>query len=198
MLYFRNDLYLTLEKGDFERGGKSTGKNIEVTILVLDSEGKVLEVCIVSVLCVCVCARACKRVIDWVTTGSGEYRCLIFLQLCEPFGSCAQIIKACNNDNSCSAMRLNLVVLKPKVGLLYHPQWSVWWLDGNSFPRQSKWKFSLEWNKLSNQSALLYWQCTTVYGPSLTLIVAAFYTQRMTVYGITVMLVTPACYSGVL
>ena len=41
---FRNDLYLTLEKGEFERGGKSTGKNIEVTILVLDSDGKVLEV----------------------------------------------------------------------------------------------------------------------------------------------------------
>ncbi|PSN57625.1 hypothetical protein C0J52_00521 [Blattella germanica] len=40
----RNDLYLTLEKGEFERGGKSTGKNIEVTILVLDSEGKILEV----------------------------------------------------------------------------------------------------------------------------------------------------------
>jgi len=53
VLYFRNDLYLTLEKGEFERGGKSTGKNIEVTILVLDSEGKVLEVCIVLVLCVC-------------------------------------------------------------------------------------------------------------------------------------------------
>ncbi|XP_021925130.1 dedicator of cytokinesis protein 3 isoform X3 [Zootermopsis nevadensis] len=42
----RNDLYLTLEKGEFERGGKSTGKNIEVTILVLDSEGKVLENCL--------------------------------------------------------------------------------------------------------------------------------------------------------
>jgi hypothetical protein len=50
LIYFRNDLYLTLEKGEFERGGKSTGKNIEVTILVLDSEGKVLEVCILIVL----------------------------------------------------------------------------------------------------------------------------------------------------
>lgn len=40
----RNDLYLMLERGEFERGGKSTGKNIEVTILVLDAEGKVLEV----------------------------------------------------------------------------------------------------------------------------------------------------------
>jgi len=26
----RNDLYLKLERGEFERGGKSTGKNIEV------------------------------------------------------------------------------------------------------------------------------------------------------------------------
>lgn len=28
----RNDLYLKLERGEFERGGKSTGKNIEVFI----------------------------------------------------------------------------------------------------------------------------------------------------------------------
>ncbi|XP_051163357.1 dedicator of cytokinesis protein 3 isoform X2 [Leptopilina boulardi] len=39
----RNDLYLRLERGEFERGGKSTGKNIEVTILVLDAEGQPLE-----------------------------------------------------------------------------------------------------------------------------------------------------------
>lgn len=42
--YFRNDLYMTLERGEFERGGKTTGKNIEVTVLVLDNEGKLLEV----------------------------------------------------------------------------------------------------------------------------------------------------------
>lgn len=40
----RNDLYMTLEKAEFERGGKTTGKNIEVTVLVLDAEGKLLEV----------------------------------------------------------------------------------------------------------------------------------------------------------
>lgn len=28
----RNDLYLKLERGEFERGGKSTGKNIEVSL----------------------------------------------------------------------------------------------------------------------------------------------------------------------
>ena len=107
MLYFRNDLYLTLEKGEFERGGKSTGKNIEVTILVLDSEGKVLEVCIVLVLCVH----------DCVTTGSGEYHCLIFLQFYWPSESCAQSIIACNkNVSSYCVMRLNLVVLHTKKG----------------------------------------------------------------------------------
>ncbi|XP_076248536.1 dedicator of cytokinesis spg isoform X2 [Calliopsis andreniformis] len=42
----RNDLYLKLERGEFERGGKSTGKNIEVTILVLDADGQPLEGCL--------------------------------------------------------------------------------------------------------------------------------------------------------
>ncbi|XP_044271519.1 dedicator of cytokinesis protein 3 isoform X2 [Tribolium madens] len=42
----RNDLYLILEKGEFERGGKSTGKNIEVTIVVLDSEKNVIKNCL--------------------------------------------------------------------------------------------------------------------------------------------------------
>lgn len=107
VLYFRNDLYLTLEKGEFERGGKSTGKNIEVTILVLDSEGKVLEVCIILVLCVH----------DCVTTGCGEYYCSIFLQFYWLFESCVQIIIACsNNVSSYSIIRLNLVVLQPKKG----------------------------------------------------------------------------------
>lgn len=43
----RNDLYLTLEKGEFERGGKSTGKNIEVTVVVLDSEKNIIKVIII-------------------------------------------------------------------------------------------------------------------------------------------------------
>lgn len=42
----RNDLFLTLEKGDFERGGRSTGKNIEVTVLVLDANGRVINECL--------------------------------------------------------------------------------------------------------------------------------------------------------
>lgn len=44
--HVRNDLYVTLEKGEFEKGGKSTGKNIEVTVMVLDYEGNVVPDCI--------------------------------------------------------------------------------------------------------------------------------------------------------
>ncbi|RVE72625.1 hypothetical protein OJAV_G00039410 [Oryzias javanicus] len=39
----RNDLYLTLERGDFERGGKSVQKNIEVTMYVLYADGEILK-----------------------------------------------------------------------------------------------------------------------------------------------------------
>jgi len=44
LFLYRNDLYLTLNSGEFERGGKSVGKNIEVTVLALDAEGYPLEV----------------------------------------------------------------------------------------------------------------------------------------------------------
>ncbi|XP_076035833.1 dedicator of cytokinesis protein 3-like isoform X2 [Oratosquilla oratoria] len=43
----RNDLYITLSHGEFERGGKSTGKNIEVSVHALDYEGQPIE-CIYS------------------------------------------------------------------------------------------------------------------------------------------------------
>nr|XP_046200818.1 dedicator of cytokinesis protein 3-like [Oncorhynchus gorbuscha] len=42
----RNDLYLTLERGDFERGGKSVQKNIEVSVYVLYADGEMLKDCI--------------------------------------------------------------------------------------------------------------------------------------------------------
>ncbi|KAK6638497.1 hypothetical protein RUM43_006764 [Polyplax serrata] len=42
----RNDLYVTLDKGEFERGGKSTSKNIEVAVVVLDGSGNILENCL--------------------------------------------------------------------------------------------------------------------------------------------------------
>lgn len=45
----RNDLYLTLERGDFERGGKSVQKNIEITVYVLYADGEILKVWTISI-----------------------------------------------------------------------------------------------------------------------------------------------------
>jgi dedicator of cytokinesis protein 3 len=42
----RNDLFLTLDHGEFERGGKSTAKNIEVSVIVCDSTGAILADCL--------------------------------------------------------------------------------------------------------------------------------------------------------
>ncbi|XP_061689804.1 dedicator of cytokinesis protein 3 isoform X3 [Syngnathoides biaculeatus] len=42
----RNDLYLTLERGEFERGGKSVPKNIEVALYVLYADGEIVQDCI--------------------------------------------------------------------------------------------------------------------------------------------------------
>ncbi|XP_039431309.1 dedicator of cytokinesis protein 3 isoform X3 [Culex pipiens pallens] len=42
----RNDLFLTLDRGEFERVGISTAKNIEVTTLVLDENGRIIQECI--------------------------------------------------------------------------------------------------------------------------------------------------------
>src|SRR5690349_2850443 len=39
----RNDLFVTLDRGEFERGGKSTAKNIEVSVLVCDSAGNIIN-----------------------------------------------------------------------------------------------------------------------------------------------------------
>lgn len=41
----RNDLFLVMEKGDFERGGKSTAKNIEILVSIIDSNGKLIPDC---------------------------------------------------------------------------------------------------------------------------------------------------------
>lgn len=40
----RNDLYITLEKGEFEKGGKSVARNVEITVYLLDIDGQVLKV----------------------------------------------------------------------------------------------------------------------------------------------------------
>ena len=40
----RNDLYLTLTRGDFEKGVKTAAKNIEIRVVMCDTEGNVIEV----------------------------------------------------------------------------------------------------------------------------------------------------------
>ncbi|XP_034292338.1 dedicator of cytokinesis protein 1 isoform X3 [Pantherophis guttatus] len=39
----RNDIYVTLLQGDFDKGNKTTAKNVEVTVSVYDEDGKKLE-----------------------------------------------------------------------------------------------------------------------------------------------------------
>uniref|UniRef100_A0A8C6U831 Dedicator of cytokinesis 4b n=1 Tax=Neogobius melanostomus TaxID=47308 RepID=A0A8C6U831_9GOBI len=40
----RNDLYITLERGEFEKGGKSVARNVEITVYALDIDGQILKV----------------------------------------------------------------------------------------------------------------------------------------------------------
>ncbi|KAK2187560.1 hypothetical protein NP493_162g07017 [Ridgeia piscesae] len=42
----RNDLYLTLTRGDFEKGAKTAAKNIEVRVTMFDADGNVIQNCI--------------------------------------------------------------------------------------------------------------------------------------------------------
>lgn len=44
----RNDIYVTLIHGEFDKGKKKTPKNVEVTMSVYDDEGNPLEVCTVA------------------------------------------------------------------------------------------------------------------------------------------------------
>ncbi|KAL0176461.1 hypothetical protein M9458_028791 [Cirrhinus mrigala] len=44
----RNDIYLTLHSGDFDKYNKTTQKNVEVIMLVCDEEGKVVPVSLTS------------------------------------------------------------------------------------------------------------------------------------------------------
>uniref|UniRef100_A0A674K0Z6 Dedicator of cytokinesis 4 n=1 Tax=Terrapene triunguis TaxID=2587831 RepID=A0A674K0Z6_9SAUR len=48
----RNDLYITIERGEFEKGGKSVARNVEVMMHIVDSGGQVLK--------------------DFISFGSGE------------------------------------------------------------------------------------------------------------------------------
>lgn len=40
----RNDIYLTIQSGDFDKYNKTTQKNVEVIMWVCDEEGKVIQV----------------------------------------------------------------------------------------------------------------------------------------------------------
>lgn len=40
----RNDIYVTLERGEFEKGGKSVARNVEVVVYLLGGDGQVLKV----------------------------------------------------------------------------------------------------------------------------------------------------------
>lgn len=40
----RNDLYLTLSHGEFTKGTKSSDRNIEVSVKVLNEKGQVIKV----------------------------------------------------------------------------------------------------------------------------------------------------------
>ena len=40
----RNDLYVTLTQGEFRKAGKSSDKNVEVTMCVCNRKGEVLKV----------------------------------------------------------------------------------------------------------------------------------------------------------
>lgn len=40
----RNDIYLTLVQGEFDKGSKKTQKNVEVTMCVCDEAGAVMQV----------------------------------------------------------------------------------------------------------------------------------------------------------
>lgn len=42
----RNDLYLTLVRGEFEKGAKTAQRNVEIRVVVLDSEGSVIQNCL--------------------------------------------------------------------------------------------------------------------------------------------------------
>ncbi|XP_073508062.1 dedicator of cytokinesis protein 4 isoform X5 [Phyllobates terribilis] len=48
----RNDLYITLEKGEFEKGGKSVARNVQITMIIVNNEGQILK--------------------DYISFGSGE------------------------------------------------------------------------------------------------------------------------------
>jgi dedicator of cytokinesis protein 3 len=43
---YRNDLFLSLVSGEFDRGGKTTGKNVEISVSIHESSGQILSGCL--------------------------------------------------------------------------------------------------------------------------------------------------------
>ncbi|CAG5990817.1 unnamed protein product, partial [Menidia menidia] len=65
----RNDIYLTLQGGDFDKYNKTTQKNVEVIMWVCDEEGKVIQNSI--------CLGAGDKAVS-------EYRSVIYYQIKQP------------------------------------------------------------------------------------------------------------------
>ncbi|KAM9356802.1 dedicator of cytokinesis 2 [Symphorus nematophorus] len=65
----RNDIYLTLQSGDFDKYNKTTQKNVEVIMCVCDEEGKVIQNSI--------CLGAGDKAVN-------EYRSVIYYQVKQP------------------------------------------------------------------------------------------------------------------
>uniref|UniRef100_A0A669BKK3 Dedicator of cytokinesis 2 n=1 Tax=Oreochromis niloticus TaxID=8128 RepID=A0A669BKK3_ORENI len=81
----RNDIYLTLQGGDFDKYNKTTQKNVEVIMWVCDEEGKVIQNSI--------CLGAGDKAVS-------EYRSVIYYQVKQPrwmetFKVCVQEITYC-------------------------------------------------------------------------------------------------------
>ena len=49
----RNDIYVTLEFGQFEKGNKRAERNVEVSINVMDGDGKVIPVSLMGSYVLC-------------------------------------------------------------------------------------------------------------------------------------------------
>lgn len=58
----RNDIYLTLVQGEFDKGSKKTQKNVEVTVCVCDEEGHVLQV-----------QAGARGLCPWLCFGRGQW-----------------------------------------------------------------------------------------------------------------------------
>uniref|UniRef100_A0AAR2J1Z3 Dedicator of cytokinesis 1 n=1 Tax=Pygocentrus nattereri TaxID=42514 RepID=A0AAR2J1Z3_PYGNA len=90
----RNDIYVTLVQGDFDKGSKTTPKNVEVTMSVYDEDGKRLE--------------------NVIFPGAGdegisEYKSVIYYQVKQPrwfetikvsLGHCSELLRCYKQESS--------------------------------------------------------------------------------------------------